>query len=1096
MVSLTDYVPPPTYLSNPSVTSEALSVAVKTTTDILSTRDQQLANAIDSEANQRLAGDIFQRDQRIAGDATNAAAIATETAARVAFDEEIAARVDRLLFFRPGDDPKSFVRAIAGVRSDIPTADVVADDNGFVVRVGGDVEIISRRRFPVELDRINQARFAIRRRTDSADPSEDAVQCILRWCDQTGTPMTGGSAEYTAGEFLNLKTTDGRQTVSVLVSHLAGSYVHPPAGARYVELVVRCHGNVPRTDVEVMSWVPAETIYAPSTAAFESRLATIESLYIDDRLVTLESRTASPSTMTFQTVADATAYAIPAYVDLVIAERRLPAGPILMIPYQRSIGEPAHALKWQDANSSWWEWAGSGEIDIQIAGADDSGSTDSAAAIQAAYLAAPYYGNAAVRWPTGGEFLVDSMPYNVNSTAIQIPSNSTTEAHGAKCIVGPNLPLTARVFSNPNIPQDRVTRTDHDIVFRGLTMDGSGREYIYWLSDPATGDPVTDPAGDPTRNPAVNTRGTLMQFFKVDRVLVEECRFIDHESITIAFNGCKSAVERNNYFENCGKPDDASYGVMHTYYGTLMYIVNCTRSAPAIITTSRNHTFTAGQTVYVSGMKGTTSIPDGEYVIQSVGSNTIALTGTDTSSDPNFSFSGAQVVSSVYMSSEDNISDGSVFRGMNNVSILDSATRTTIRNVDIDGGNEAAIHIIFSRSGRMHGCKIRNIDLYDISAHGVEIDEVVDFRAWDNDIDSVDFSCFRVNAGLGVRINRNRLRNPAKNPGVTYGYGVLSEAGGLPGNSPADGAFSWITANNIGLFPLQDFDYGKNEFIDDRRVPGAKYGVLLSQVATTLGVKKGSIEDNDFSRAGGHFPITSVSKSNPAVVSIVGEGHNLRPGDSVRISGVQHSGMIELTDGFYTVGAVNDAKTTFELTGVNSTGYSTYWRSPLAWAGHIGMDRLIGIYDETAVVQSSIVVRNNRGHTSRSPMALRRIVLDDGVTGVKRIRCGFCPSMVMAEAVVVTNVYQRLSRTAWTRYGVDQSANTLGVGLQFSIDALTSAGAHTTFNSDVSEDVISILTGAGGVAFRAEFSQWRWDGFDINVTSATGNVYLSIIAFP
>ena len=67
--------------------------------------------------------------------------------------------------------------------------------------------------------------------------------------------------------------------------------------------------------------------------------------------------------------------------------------------------------------------------------------------------------------------------------------------------------------------------------------------------------------------------------------------------------------------------------------------------------------------------------------------------------------------------------------------------------------------------------------------------------------------------------------------------------------------------------------------------------------------------------------ISGVTKANPAVVTYVG-ADNYANGDSVFISGVL--GMTQLNGNEYTVANVNTGANTFELSGVNSTAFTTY----------------------------------------------------------------------------------------------------------------------------------------------------------------------------
>lgn len=67
--------------------------------------------------------------------------------------------------------------------------------------------------------------------------------------------------------------------------------------------------------------------------------------------------------------------------------------------------------------------------------------------------------------------------------------------------------------------------------------------------------------------------------------------------------------------------------------------------------------------------------------------------------------------------------------------------------------------------------------------------------------------------------------------------------------------------------------------------------------------------------------ITAITKANPAVVTYTGSD-NFSNGDKVFIAGVL--GMLEINDKEYTVANVNTGANTFELQGIDSSGYSTY----------------------------------------------------------------------------------------------------------------------------------------------------------------------------
>ena len=67
--------------------------------------------------------------------------------------------------------------------------------------------------------------------------------------------------------------------------------------------------------------------------------------------------------------------------------------------------------------------------------------------------------------------------------------------------------------------------------------------------------------------------------------------------------------------------------------------------------------------------------------------------------------------------------------------------------------------------------------------------------------------------------------------------------------------------------------------------------------------------------------ITGITKANPAVVTYSGTDTYLI-GDKVKISGVL--GMTEVNDREFTVGTVDTGANTFQLSGINSTDYTTY----------------------------------------------------------------------------------------------------------------------------------------------------------------------------
>jgi hypothetical protein len=82
--------------------------------------------------------------------------------------------------------------------------------------------------------------------------------------------------------------------------------------------------------------------------------------------------------------------------------------------------------------------------------------------------------------------------------------------------------------------------------------------------------------------------------------------------------------------------------------------------------------------------------------------------------------------------------------------------------------------------------------------------------------------------------------------------------------------------------------------------------------------------------------ITGITKANPAVVTVSSLAAGLADGDIVYISGVV--GMTEVNDLFFTVAGINTGAKTFQLAGINSSGYTTYTSGGAAQEAQFGAD--------------------------------------------------------------------------------------------------------------------------------------------------------------
>lgn len=118
---------------------------------------------------------------------------------------------------------------------------------------------------------------------------------------------------------------------------------------------------------------------------------------------------------------------------------------------------------------------------------------------------------------------------------------------------------------------------------------------------------------------------------------------------------------------------------------------------------------------------------------------------------------------------------------------------------------------------------------------------------------------------------------------------------------------------------------------------GTAYNVArLYNRTLRLGSADGSFVKEPWTVAGAFATqaITGISQANPAVVTVASTA-DMTEGETVTLTGV--GGMVEITDGAYTISIVN--ATTFELVGVDSTGYTLYTTGgTVSGIGEGGMD--------------------------------------------------------------------------------------------------------------------------------------------------------------
>lgn len=283
-----------------------------------------------------------------------------------------------LPYGRPGDAPGRFSRSLASgdpeALTGLTESDVTEDDNGRVIRITGADYVTQRGLFAIETSRTYKARFVVRRRTNSTDPSNDTVRCAIAWYDQNRTAISS-PAFTTIENITDLTTSSGRTTVTATVSMASGDDITTaPTGTRYIRMFVQTFGTIPVTDVEVLQWedITDATAYSPDLTTLTSRVDSLESADADARLTVVEAAVTTPDMLRLPVADDIDSYTVPASVDAIEVLGKSAVGDGPPAVYARG-SEPSHSGKKQSDDGAWWVLTGRGPLHVVYFGASGSG---------------------------------------------------------------------------------------------------------------------------------------------------------------------------------------------------------------------------------------------------------------------------------------------------------------------------------------------------------------------------------------------------------------------------------------------------------------------------------------------------------------------------------------------------------------------------------------------------------------------------------------------------------------------------------------------------------------------------------------------------
>ncbi len=241
----------------------------------------------------------------------------------------------------------------------VPSNLIRFDECGVIVRLTGAGLVAPRQYYPLEPGRAYLVEFAVQRRVNASDPSNDALRCGIAWYGQGRGRLTMTDATTVVRDLVDITVGAGRQTVRAVVSRDAGPMVDlvAPASARYCRPYVETFGAAAQSDVEVISWrdITEAKVYAPNVAALASRIAALEGLDLGERLSAVEAAVSAPNTLRFPSRAAAAVASIPVTVDVIETQGYATPGDGGAGCYLRAGSQPAHAGKVQSADGAWWE---------------------------------------------------------------------------------------------------------------------------------------------------------------------------------------------------------------------------------------------------------------------------------------------------------------------------------------------------------------------------------------------------------------------------------------------------------------------------------------------------------------------------------------------------------------------------------------------------------------------------------------------------------------------------------------------------------------------------------------------------------------------
>lgn len=380
-----------------------------------------------------------------------------------------------------------------------------------------------------------------------------------------------------------------------------------------------------------------------------------------------------------------------------------------------------------------------------------------------------------------------------------------------------------------------------NITIRDLTFDGSARV------------PVTYPTA------LYNFPAPFLWLKGVDGYTIENCIFKGNPSYAVMDQGSRNAKILNCDFIGLGKTDAYSPALQISSWGNTAHIRSITNANPARVTVSERASIVSSSatSVYISGVRSMTGIPDGVYAISNRATvsdgEAFDLTGINTTSESPYVYEARAQVGHYngngtnYIPAEQPLVTGCVFRSnkFHGLSFMPMKGGVCSNNQFIDTG-ESAIYSEHLSSAIFQGNYVRGTVVRSIIGNAFEINYGDNIIVDGNIFEDTATSPLQIAACQNVNIVGNTFNRPIVDADVTFPDSPENPGGG--GVIGSNSAIRLLALEEMGV---SNVNITGNSVMDLRDEPQATEIVgFFRRNSSTGNINEIRVAGNVFGRSG------------------------------------------------------------------------------------------------------------------------------------------------------------------------------------------------------------------------------------------------------